>query len=150
MRGGADGSCGGGGGVVEWGGVGYILIPWIAIYSECTRIPFCLFSCWITRTLNLTINNITIDQTQYLSKFLQKFYTHLKSTSDLSSLPTYALPNLSSFQRLKSLPRATLSTSFCWPAMEPICTRCWLRTFCLITEEPRGYQTDKLRSSIAT
>ncbi len=40
-----------------------------------------------------------------------------------------------------------------WPAMEPTCTRCWLRTFCLVTEEPRGYQTDKstrrLRPSIA-
>ena len=26
--------------------------------------------------------------------------------------------------------------------MEPTRTRCWLRTFCLVTEEPRGYQTD--------
>ncbi len=27
------------------------------------------------------------------------------------------------------------------PAMKPTCTRCWLRTYCLATVEPRGYQT---------
>ena len=47
----------------------------------------------------------------------------------------------------------TISTTDQRPAMEPTCTRCWLRTFCLVTEEPRGYQTDKstrrLRPSIA-
>jgi len=32
VRGGAHGSCGGGG-VVEWGGVGYFLIPRIALYT---------------------------------------------------------------------------------------------------------------------
>jgi len=94
-----------GGWVVWWwwgGGVGWGWLfldsndCYIPSYSECTRIPFCLFSCWITPTPNLTII-ITIDylhQTQYLSKFLQKSYTHLKSTPDLSSLSTYALPYL--------------------------------------------------------
>ncbi len=37
MRGGADGSCGGGG-VVEWGGVGYFLIPMIAIYLHILNV----------------------------------------------------------------------------------------------------------------
>lgn len=36
MREGADGSCGGGG--VEWGGVGYFLIPRIAIYRHILNV----------------------------------------------------------------------------------------------------------------
>ena len=48
----------------------------------------------------------------------------------------------------------SIITEWFGPAMKPTCTRCWLRTFCLVTEEPRGYQTDKstrrLRPSIAS